>query len=281
MKTLLKRAIYLFVRNNLLWSVVGTKLVLFADFLKRARSAVVVKRTVVDTEKVLKAICSDMSVKNGVFTGMKYPETKAVGSVLFPKLIGSYEREIQPIIEKVCQSPYTEIVDIGCAEGYYAIGLAMRIPTARIYAYDTNSEAIRLCKQMALANGVSERLFTGSFCDAKTLMSLPLTGKALIISDCEGYEKELFTRESASFLASHDVLIEVHDFMDIEISRHLRNVFESTHDIVVIQSVDDIKKAQEYRFEEIEGYTLAARRVLLAEYRPTVMEWFYLTPRSS
>jgi tRNA G37 N-methylase Trm5 len=155
------------------------------------------------------------------------------------------------------------------------------IGTAKVFAFDTNEEAVRLCKDMAQMNKVAERLITGSFCDANTLQSIPLTEKALIISDCEGYEKELFTEETASLLAPHDLLIEIHDFVDIGISSYIREIFKETHEIGVFQSIDDIKKAQEYLYDELEGFDLATRRVLLAEYRPAIMEWFYMKPRRS
>lgn len=40
----------------------------------------------------------DLIVKHGPFKGMKYPAVKSVGSSLFPKLLGCYEKEIQGII---------------------------------------------------------------------------------------------------------------------------------------------------------------------------------------
>jgi SAM-dependent methyltransferase len=210
---------------------------------------------------------------------MKYPESNSVGSGLYPKLLGSYEREIEAVLERICSTEYTEIVDIGCAEGYYTVGLAMRIKTAKVFAYDINEEAIRLCTKMARINNVSDRLVTGSFCDLDILKSIPLTKKALIISDCEGYEKELFTKESATILAPHDLLIEVHDLIDIEISSYIRKNFEATHEIEVYQSIDDINKARQYDYEELKGFDLSARKLILAEKRKATMEWFYLRSR--
>ncbi len=227
----------------------------------------------------LNDIFSGLTVRHGVFAGMKYPEMKSVGSTLFPKLLGSYERELEPLLQRICNNHYTEIVNIGCAEGYYAVGLAMRIKNAKVFAFDIDDTAIRLCREMAELNGVSERLITGNFCDAEMLKNLPLTEKALIISDCEGYEKELFTRDNVSALARHEFLVEVHDFMDIEISSYLRELFEPTHNIEVYSSIDDIKKAQQYSYEELEGLSLEARRIVLRECRPAIMDWFYMTPK--
>ena len=55
--------------------------------------------------------------------------------------------------------------------------------------------------------------------------SIPLGARALIISDCEGYEGVLFNRHVADYLARHDVVIEIHDLVDIELSIKVRGAF--------------------------------------------------------
>jgi len=226
--------------------------------------------------RMQRKICPDLTVKHGVFKGMKYPYAGYVGSVLFPKLIGCYERELAPVIEQVCQQSYTEIVDIGCAEGYYAVGLAMRLPEARVFAFDTDRDAKRLCRAMAKINHVSDRLVIGSFCDERTLGELPLTRKALIVSDCEGYEKQLFTAQNAAALRKHDILIEVHDFVDSTISTHLREVFRSTHSLEVYSSIDDATKVALYDYPELHGMSVGEKFSIVRESRPVNMEWFFL-----
>jgi hypothetical protein len=263
MKFTIKKVSSLFARNNFLWSVLNATLIPMVRHIEWERS--------------VREISSDLSVRHGVFKGMKYPLAAAVGSALIPKLIGSYESEIHGVIEEICSVGYTEIVDIGCAEGYYAVGLAMRISGAMVYAYDTDQTAIRLCKIMARLNGVGGRLLTGSYCDATTLKSIPSSGRGLVVCDCEGCEKELFTPDTVRFLESWDLLIEIHDFIDAGISSQLRKQFESTHDLRVFASVDDAWKAGQCDYEEIQRYDLDKRTRLLAEGRPTAMEWFFLT----
>ena len=276
MKLFVKKAIKKAVRINWVWTLLSRTIIPLAEFSQIARIRGGVGEPIPAS---LRPIFMDMTVLNGVFAGMKYPEMASVGSKFLPKLLGSYEKELQPLLEKICDDQYSEIVDVGCAEGYYAVGLALRIKAAKVFAFDTNVEAIRLCEAMAQLNGVSERVTTGAFCDAKTLMRLPLTEKALIVSDCEGYEKELFSKDTLPFLTQHELLIEVHDFIDIEISSYLRELFEESHHIEVISSIDDIKKAQQYEYKELEGFSLEEKRKILREDRPAIMEWFYMKPR--
>lgn len=281
MKRILKALVSRIVRNDPLWSLLDRTVLAAARYAEGERRKALSAQSPLNLllASAIRSVCPDLVVRHGVFQGMKYPAAQATGSALFPKLLGSYERELHPVIEAICREDYSEIVDVGCAEGYYAVGLARRIPTARIYAYDTNPEACRLCRGMAELNGVSDRITMGSFFDVEALKTIPFTRKALILSDCEGFEKQLFRKETADLLASCDLLVEVHDFIDITISSYIRELFEPTHEIEVIQSLDDIKKAQTYHFEELASYDLAARKKLLAERRPAIMEWFWMRAR--
>jgi SAM-dependent methyltransferase len=226
-------------------------------------------------------VSPDRRVKHGVFRGMICPPHPANSNLFFPPLLGCYEQELQPTLAEICQQPYSEIVDIGCAEGYYAVGLARRIPSAKtIFAYDNNEEAIALCREAATLNGVGDRVVTGAFCDAETLINLPLGSRALIFCDCEGYEKALFTPAVAQRLAKHDVLVEIHDGVDLYISSQIRGLFEATHDIVSIPVMTDIQRANSYDYPELAGYDLATKKILVAEHRANSTEWLYIKARS-
>jgi hypothetical protein len=278
MKSLLKKLISKAVQNNHIWAILNAAFIKFAIHAWFERKLITKNKYNKQSLTIIESLSQDLSVLHGPFKGMLYPAFKSIGSAIAPKVLGSYERELHQVLEEICLKDYSEIVDVGCAEGYYAVGLAMRLPKAKVYAFDTNADAIHLCKQMAQLNHVAERLITGSFCDAKVLQSIPYTKRALIISDCEGYEKQLFTKETVPFLATHDLLIEVHDFLDIEISSVIRQRFEGTHSIKAIQSIDDITKAHTYAYDELKKYSLDVRRRFFAENRPHIMEWLYMTP---
>lgn len=217
-------------------------------------------------------------ISNGPFAGMRW-SGQPVGSALLPKLLGSYERELHPTLEQMLANNYSAVVDIGCAEGYYAIGMALKCPQAEVYAFDTNEHARRLCGELAGLNGVEKRVHLGGLCNQAVLSGLPLGRKALIICDCEGYESVLFTAEMAASLAAHDLIIEAHDFVDIEISIRLRAAFHATHDIRSVKSVDDIEKAHTYEYPQLGNYDRKTRLLILSERRPGTMEWLIMTSR--
>jgi len=247
---------------------------------------------------VLKALV----VRAGPFTGMKYPDALACGSVLVPKLLGCYELELHPCVEKACQFQYSEIVDIGCAEGYYAVGFAMRVPGAKVYAYDTDGTALEMCRRMADLNGVSNRIETGGFCSCDTLVQLPITRRGLIISDCEGYEKDLFTPTVVASLMRCDLLVETHDCLasskkrwfrrrkpplvnaddciDGSITRELCKRFENTHHIEVITNLSDVQREPMVHANEICGLTAPVKAFFLSERRGDIQQWLFLRSKA-
>src|ERR1041385_2176536 len=103
-------------------------------------------------------------VRLGPFAGMHYV-SNSVGSAYLPKLLGIYERELTEVLETECARQPGLIVDIGAAEGYYAVGLALRNPAARIIAFEQNPQGqVALCK-MAILNGVADRLQIHGRCE--------------------------------------------------------------------------------------------------------------------
>ncbi|RYD24104.1 MAG: hypothetical protein EOP88_01570 [Verrucomicrobiaceae bacterium] len=282
MKTLLLEAARGITKNQVVWWIInGTLGKVSALFLKlqNARNhqpAAEDERS--RFEERCRALFPDLTVLHGPFKGMRYPSLESFGSTLFPKLLGSYEHELAPAIRKITQTPYTAIVDIGCAEGYYAVGLGMQVRNAKLYAFDTNENALDMCRRMAALNGVV--LTTAGFCDGKTLKNLDLGNRALVFCDCEGYELELIDRSLAAQMKDHDFLVESHDFIDIEITKKVMGAMGETHDLELIESIDDIIKSYTYDFPELSPFSLSERKRILAEGRPHIMRWIFARSKS-
>lgn len=210
---------------------------------------------------------------NGPFKGMRYPMEESVCSAYFPKIIGSYEKELWENLESLLEKQYNSIIDVGCAEGYYAVGLGLRQKEAHIYAYDTDELARSMCEKLSQENGLGEKLTIKGELTEQELSSFPFEGNSLIICDCEGFEKKLFTPTSIENLTGSDLIIETHDFLDSEISGRLTALFQKTHNITPINSSSDLEKVFTYHFSEIGDFNLLERFDVLAEHRPETMKW--------
>src|SRR5438094_9802013 len=91
------------------------------------RQEVLFRRQVAE---VVRATFPDLTVLNGPFRGLQYPSAEAICSAILPKLLGSYEKELHCTIERLCNTDCSVVVDVGCAEGFYAVGFARRLKTA-------------------------------------------------------------------------------------------------------------------------------------------------------
>src|SRR4051794_35375378 len=91
---------------------------------------------------------ADGRILSGPFAGMRYL-TDSVGSVLEAKLLGTYEKELHGIVSSLARKCFDLVIDIGAAEGYYAVGLARSMPSARIIAFEMTEEGQALIRQLA------------------------------------------------------------------------------------------------------------------------------------
>jgi precorrin-6B methylase 2 len=275
MKKLLKSIFIKILSINFVGTFVK-KLSLFVWKIKYQRELIERKDTEANIDTLAAKLFKDLIVLNGPFKGLKYPQFRSRNSSLYSKLIGSYERELHPTFEEIINTNYTQILDVGCAEGYYAVGLALRMPSIKVVAYDIEAEARDLTLQMAKLNNVADRVKVESTCNEETLKQFPFEKKSLIISDCEGYESQLFTKNNILNLQHTDLLIETHDFIDINISTNLEKLFAATHHLTIIQSIGDVLKAKNYTYPELANETLETKYRIFEEGRRFTDEWLYL-----
>lgn len=216
---------------------------------------------------------TDFSVKSGPFKGMRYVSQSPWGG-LIPRLIGYYEQELHPVLDRIFQRRYDTVVDVGCAEGYYAVGLALRLPSAQVYAFDTDDQARAVCADIGARNNVSSRLHIRELCDAGALNGMSL-GKALIVCDCEGFEVDLLDPAAVPGLTSADILVETHDHLRPGALATLERRFGVSHDITKVSSI--IRKDADY--PQFAHLTAEDRNWALSEGRPCQMHWLFLQAR--
>lgn len=234
-------------------------------------------------EKLVLKYSPDLVVLNGPFKGLKYPTLLSIGSTFSPKIFGSYEFELHHLFCSCLFQSFDIVIDIGCAEGYYAVGMAKKNKHARIYAYDTDNLAKELCLKMAQLNDVQDRVEIHDFFDLSKVPSLTSENQGLIISDCEGFEAYIFDVKSTNFskLSNYHILIEVHEFIEPKVTDYLLNIFAITHKIERILSIDDILKPSYLTHKMPPTFTHDDALIAFAEKRPFGMEWLFLSPFSN
>lgn len=185
-------------------------------------------------------------VYSGPFKGMKLPPEVMTGA-FGPALTGCYEQELHATVARVIASPYARILNIGCAFGYYSVGLAMRMPQVKVHAFDIDEGEQKKCRDMAALNGVQDRVHVSGEFRGEDFAS-HADEKTLLIMDIEGAETALLDPARYPALLKMDVIVELHDVLDPSISRAVSQRFAPTHDIEIIRN-----KSGLFDFEPVTG----------------------------
>ena len=217
-------------------------------------------------------------VEHGFFKGLKYPNLSSAGSSLYPKLSGSYENELSAVFAARTGIKYHKIIDVGCAEGFYAVGLAIKFPASQVIAFDIDENARLLCTKMAEANRVS--LSVMAACTDSYFTELDANSRNLIVCDCEGYEGQLFNDKNIKSFSNTDLIVELHPMHAPGIKERLHMLFKKSHHISYVSSYDDARKISDLPATYAD-FSPLERLILVQEGRPFTMDWLIATPNLS
>jgi hypothetical protein len=215
-----------------------------------------------------------LEVTNGPFAGMKYiPGLERTTGALVAKLLGAYEQELHATVEALVESRASQLIDVGSAEGYYAVGFARRMPDVTVYAFDIDAGARASCNQLAALNEVASRVLVRGACTPADLAEFP-PEDVVLFCDCEGYERTLLDPQAAPVLRHWTILVELHDVIDPSISATIRSRFAPTHQFELIGG--ERRNPDEY--PALGSLSRRERSAVLSEYRPALMSWALMRP---
>ncbi len=172
-------------------------------------------------------------VLGGPLAGMDFLAASAEGCHV-PKLLGCYEQPLQPAVEAAMLGDYEVVLNIGCAEGYYAVGMARRMPGARILAFDINPRAKAVCGELARKNGVEGRIEIHGLFKPRDFAAYAAK-RVLVMCDIEGAERDLLDPASAPALCGMDLIVESHECLSAGITQLLIQRFSPTHEVTVVE----------------------------------------------
>ncbi len=198
------------------------------------------KRFQAEIKEKLYAPNAPVTVLTGPFQGMRYLDEIVWGSIT-PRWLGSYESELHPLIQQIVQRAYGTVIDVGSAEGFYAVGLAFRMPKCRLFAFDVDYLSRRQVARLAEMNGVKDRVIIGHYCHHADIDALSVPGDTLLVCDIEGHELGLMDPQKAASLRLIDLLVETHDVkINPIIEKALYERFSPTHTIQRIPETDRV-----------------------------------------
>ncbi len=215
-------------------------------------------------------------VQAGPFQGMELPvHASWDGGTRLQKLIGCYEGELHPTLLQVARRSYKLVLNIGCREGYYAIGMALFLMSqAPIFAFDNDKVAQRLCLRAAEQNQVSHRVTVSGSCTIDRLdQLLKSRERSLVIVDSEGMELDLLRPDIIPGLHASDLVIECHDWAQPGLTEELQRRFSPTHNVELI--TEGLRDVRDFPFlGELSG---VERAIATCEFRPRLTHWLFCT----
>jgi hypothetical protein len=174
-------------------------------------------------------------------------------------------------------------LDIGCAEGYYATGLAYRMPRSRVFAYDTDFISRHQTRQLARLNALTDRVLVRGYCSHEEI-SRHAGQPVLIVCDIEGFERELLNPDACGALKKMDILVEVHEgegkwkpsTLDL-----LKSRFSATHTLTEIKATDRESHANKFIESQISTLNRDQVREAMNEHRSNGFLWLWMVARQT
>ncbi|MBU3694613.1 MAG: class I SAM-dependent methyltransferase [Rhodocyclaceae bacterium] len=216
-------------------------------------------------------------VMQGPLAGLDFLPQSAEGCHV-PKLLGCYEQPLQPHIQAALSAAYPVVLNIGCAEGYYAVGMARRMAATRVLAFDLNPVAQQTCTELAAKNGVADRVTVGALFGAEDFATYA-GQRALVLCDIEGAEEQLLDPAVAPALAGMDLIVESHECLKPGVTATLTQRFEATHHITVVH--DDGQRSLTEPPEWFRNLAHLDQLLAVWEWRSGPTPWLVMTARGT
>lgn len=196
-------------------------------------------------------------------------------------LLGLYEKEVLDFIyQKSASANRTTFIDIGAADGYYAVGCVSQGLFVKSYCFEIDGKGRSIIRKTAILNGVQDKVIIFRAADEVALSSIPnvVLGCSIVLIDIEGAELEFLNEHVIDLLSRSIVIIEIHDFFR-EIDRvkfeRLREKLERKFSVLEVRT----GKRDLSDIPEVEKLMDHQRWLICSESRRELGKWWLLEPR--
>lgn len=219
-------------------------------------------------------------VSYGPFKGLKLKENPWWGSSdLGSMCLGLYEKEILDFIFSDQIKNRRTFIDIGAADGYYAIGLLMSNRVDKAVCFELSEQG----RETIISNWNSNskpgqiEVFGDVLKDfPKSLQNIDLS-QTFVLVDIEGAEFSFLDSTVLELLSQSIILIEVHNWIDHFFEKY-STFLKNASKYFEIQILPRTEK-NTLSFDELRSFTDDNRLLLLSEARPCLMRFLVLKPK--
>jgi hypothetical protein len=263
------------------------------NFIKRSLSYLIRKFNLADLDSYIYerrmelAIQIDQkhnsTIQYGPFKGMLLSRGDWWGKIDRPSMIyGFYEQEVLESLTKE-KGKFNTLIDVGAADGYYAIGGVISKTFKKSVCYEIAKEGQNQIRKNAQLNNVGENIeirgeAKRNFYDDFSQEEL---SSSLILMDIEGCEFDIFSQRGDFEKLKHSTLIieshALHFDDGDEKQQNLINLAQEFFDVTELKTgIRDFSN-----FSDLKKYSDSDRWLMCSEGRGELMSWFRLEPRKN
>jgi hypothetical protein len=191
------------------------------------------------------------------------------------KIYGFYENKIQQKLKDI-KKPI--LIDIGAADGFFAVGSLKSKICHFCYAFEETRKSRENLYTTAEINGVKNNLSIMGAVTKDNFFSLLPTkidfSKATILCDIEGGEFNFFTDEILKKLKNSNIIVEIHknkNNLEIDLLKRIKKYFN-------VSVIIDNEKSFE-NILELHSLNDIDRNLILCEGRSYIGKWWHLSPK--
>jgi len=215
------------------------------------------------------------TVGYGPFQGLKFSGHEIwTKHCLGNMILGLYEKEVMDEII-LSAGKYQIFLDVGAADGFFAVGVLLKNIYERCLAYEIDITAQKNIRNLAKINGVEEKIEIFSEFNAQTLETQKIE-KCIILIDIEGAEFDLLDQTTFLNLKRCKLIVELHEFGENS-NQKISQLIEksnSTHKFKFLETGPrDLSSIPEVR-----NLSDNDRWLLCSEGRPYLMRWIVFEP---
>ena len=218
-------------------------------------------------------------VQNGPFKGLKLGgDANTSAGNLGAKIFGLYETEVLDKIQEL--GPFTDIVNFGAADGYFALGVLVGKLARRSICFELTEQGRASIGRSARNNGLIQQVEVRGAVDESVgdqLVELRISPtKTLILCDIEGAEFTIFTAKLLSQLAGASLIVELHDRLMPEGLRLREELIKRLPPEAVPKIL--VSRPKDWRgIESIESLEDNDRALVCSDGRKVLGEWLVVT----
>ena len=221
------------------------------------------------------------TVKYGPFKGLRLTHNPWWGQLdLGSQCLGLYEKEILKFIENIEDGQFTNFIDIGAADGYYAVGVLSTGKIQRSICFEKTDKGREAIFTNWKNNGAIGQLVVKAKANFESIATLTEHDleRSLILIDIEGGEFELLNNDTIHKFRYSKILLEIHNWVT-DFEEKYKNLLISLDEFFCIKIIKRVDR-QVDNYMELRDFTDDNRLLLISERRPCLMRFLELTPKS-